>query len=87
MAATVTVDSATKDANGVVRFRFGNDELEFNSVAGAIDAMRNRFNRQDLMMIAIARALTIQPALNNPSAFNGHSVTVDLTQANWGTST
>jgi hypothetical protein len=85
MALTVTLNSVQKDASGRVRFRFGDEEVEFQSLAAAADFARDQLTKRDVYAIAVGLVLTRQPALGNPSAFAGKSLTVDLTLANWGT--
>lgn len=84
MATTITLDSispVTVDANGHVRFRSsGGREREFASKADAIAFAQSMLTIDVLEALVVAKVLTVQPTLNNPSAFAGRSLTFDMSQ-------
>lgn len=84
---SVTVTNIVKEADGRVLIRFGKREREFSSLASLRQWASNVLDRETLDALAIALMLERQPALGNPSAFEGHSIAVNFANANWGTIT
>lgn len=82
---SVTITSVTKNGDGSVTVVVGKRTRVYGSVAALKAAVRSNLTVDDLIDLALALALFRQPALGNPSAFDGHTVSVDFTAANWGT--
>lgn len=85
---STTITQIRKPPSGKIYFRFGKAEREFESIAAAREWARNNLPddpQEFLQSLAICMALQRQPALGNPAALEGRTLTIDLTQANWGT--
>jgi len=84
---SVTVTKITPLQDGRVIVRFGKREREFASVADMREFARSQVDAATLEGMAVGLMLTRQPALGNPGVFEGRSVNVDFSLANWGTIT
>jgi hypothetical protein len=82
---SVTLHKIVKEADGRVRLRFGKREREFSDLQAMRDFAEAQLTPEVLEALVVALALKRQPALGNPSAFEGRTLNVDLTLANWGT--
>jgi hypothetical protein len=82
--ASVTVTKIVKEASRVLVY-FGKDCREFSSLSEMQQLVRANLTRSDLMDIALGLMLSRQPALGNPTVFEGKSVNVDFSATNWGT--
>lgn len=82
---SVTLTKITKDADGRIRVRFGKLEREFGSLTHMRSAVRAALDQSGLIDLALALLLSRQPALGNPAALEGKTLTVDFSQPNWGT--
>lgn len=57
-------------------------ELEFASIQDAKDYVQNTAKIQDVLRsMGIAKFFQVSPDGSNPSVIEGHSITLDLTQA------
>lgn len=83
--ASVTLSKIDK-SGGRVDFQFADGSgLGFKSAADAADYARRYLTGDTLRAIVVALALTRQPTLGNVAALEGKTVTIDFSQANWGT--
>lgn len=82
---SVTLTKIDKEADGSIHVRFGKAGYKFNSISHMREYVHSVLSREDLHAIAMALAITRQPALGNPNALEGRVLTVDLSSANWGT--
>lgn len=84
---SLTINSVTvHPTTGEVRVRYdGKCERVYASVEAFRRAARANLTRDDLFDLAVGLIAARQPKLGNPAAFAGRSVTVDFSQAAWGT--
>jgi hypothetical protein len=82
---SVTISKIRKPANGKIYVRLGKQEFEWNSLAEMKRDISSRFDKDDLMLIAMVMMLKRQPLLDNPTALEGLKLNIDLTLDAWGT--
>lgn len=81
---SITLTKIIKEEDGQIRVRFGKVEREYASLADMRASVRAALDQSDLIDLALALILSRQPALGNPSALDGRTITIDFSKANWG---
>lgn len=81
---SATVTKILKSGNEI-RVQFGKRERVYDDIQQMRNFVRDTLDRDTLEAIAMALMLSRQPALGNPSVFEGKSINIDLSVANWGT--
>lgn len=74
----ITVTRVVKKASGKVYVSFGKETLEFSSVSQMQDWADGILSRETMKAMCVALMLSRQPALNNPSVFEGRGLDADF---------